>query len=251
MGDNNRVEMTGIFSKGYGLAPKMVMQDQNLTIEAKAIYAYMASFAGNGASAFPSINKVCNDLNISKNRFLKHRKKLVDAGYIDIQKKRVDGKFENNVYMLNHTVASKRNHVVSNHRHGDLPPRQNEATNNNSYINNNNYLISSSSKGEGAENAFAFYENNFGVLSPFIAENINHWINQTSEELVIESMKLALKANKGFNYAEGILKRWKKNNIKTINDVRASETEFERNVQKKNKKKDKSVFEYDPTVDSF
>lgn len=45
--DEIRYEGKSILSKGYGMIPKLVMQS-DISIEAKAIYAYMCSFAGNG-----------------------------------------------------------------------------------------------------------------------------------------------------------------------------------------------------------
>lgn len=84
-----------------------------------------------------------------------------------------------------------------------------------------NYISSSS-------NAFEFYENNFGMITPFIAERISDWVNTLSEELVIEAMKIALTSNKQFNYAEGILRDWHKRNVKTLSDVQALEKEFKR-----------------------
>ena len=216
---SDKIRLKGVYEQGYGMSPKLVMRDKNLSIEAKAIYAYMSSFAGSGGSAFPKVETACRDLNISKNRFLKYRKELVDYGYITIEKERKGGKFDNNVYILNNTVAS-------NHRHGKSSPRQNEATNNNKELNNNKYINSSSS-------AFKFYENNFGVLSPFVAENIEHWINDLNEQLVIEAMKRALKNQKKFNYAEGILKSWLNENITTIEQVEAKEVDFENKHNKR------------------
>lgn len=108
---------------------------------------------------------------------------------------------------------------------------QNEQTNTIDYTETNN--IESSSKG----NPFHFYETNFGVLSPFISESIKQWCSDLSDELVIESMKIALKEGKRFNYAEGILKKWYSNNIKTLEDVEAAEVEF-KNKRKPKKKKD-------------
>lgn len=110
-------------------------------------------------------------------------------------------------------------------------PAQNEQTNTIDYPETNN--IESSSKG----NPFHFYETNFGVLSPFISESIKQWCSDLSDELVIESMKIALKEGKRFNYAEGILKKWYSNNIKTLNDVKAAENEF-KNKRKPKKKND-------------
>lgn len=84
------------------------------------------------------------------------------------------------------------------------------------------------------ENSFAFYQNNFGLLTPFISENIGYWIDDLSEELVIESMKIALKAGKGFDYAEGVLKKWKSRGIISLDDVKAEQRLFKRNREKRN-----------------
>ena len=43
-----------IYKNGYGIVAKFVMRDKNLSVEAKAIYAYICSFAGSGTTAFPS-----------------------------------------------------------------------------------------------------------------------------------------------------------------------------------------------------
>lgn len=234
-----KVKLTGIFEEGYGISPKLVMRDKDLSIEAKAIYAYMSSFAGNGNSAFPSIGVACKDLNVSEKRFRKHRDQLIDKGYITIQKNKNDkGKFENNIYIINHTVKTS----VRTKRHdGKMPSRQNDRTNNNSSFNNNSYLISSSS---GAENPFTFYEQNFGLIGPFIQESIEHWCKDLSDELVIEAMKIALKAGKGFDYAEGTMKRWHAKNIKTLDDVKAAEVEFKNN-RKTNKRKSVDDIDWD------
>jgi hypothetical protein len=91
-----------IFENGYGTVAKKVMQDTTITIEAKAIYAYLCTFMGAGNTAFPSVAKMCFDLQIYKDRFYKHFKLLIDEGYI--KKNRVhfnkSGKFANNIYTL-------------------------------------------------------------------------------------------------------------------------------------------------------
>ncbi|MEC2664800.1 DnaD domain protein, partial [Bacillus cereus] len=87
---------------------------------------------------------------------------------------------------------------------------------------------------------FSFYENNFGILNSFIAESISQWVNDTSEELVQAAMERALKQQKKWNYAEGILKQWVNKNIRTLADVNAAEIEF-KNKGKKGEKNNASV----------
>lgn len=84
----NRVIYEGILEKGFGLMPKLVATDTNLTIEAKAIYGYIASFAGNGEGAFPKVKTMLYHLQISEKRYYKHIQLLIDNGYIEIQKRR-------------------------------------------------------------------------------------------------------------------------------------------------------------------
>jgi len=84
-----------------------------------------------------------------------------------------------------------------------------------------------------SQNAFAFYQENFGVLSPYMAEQIEHWIRDMGDVLVIESMKRALEQGKKWAYADGILKAWFAENIQTVEDVIARENEFKRQKQRK------------------
>lgn len=97
--DQIKYEGKSILSKGYGIIPKLVMQS-DISIEAKAIYAYMCSFAGVGQSAFPSVEKILIDLNISESRFYRHRKQLIGAGFIKVQQNKLKGKVINNTYII-------------------------------------------------------------------------------------------------------------------------------------------------------
>lgn len=61
---------------------KLVMQDKNITIQGKAIYAYFYSCDNSGTTSFPPIEQICIDLGISKNTYNKHFKILKEHGYI-------------------------------------------------------------------------------------------------------------------------------------------------------------------------
>lgn len=84
----NILEIEGINAKGFGTIAKLVMIDQRLTIESKAIYSYFCSYADTGLSAFPSGSKIIYDLKISKTRYYKHFDLLVELGYISDKIKR-------------------------------------------------------------------------------------------------------------------------------------------------------------------
>ncbi|MEC2495459.1 DnaD domain protein, partial [Bacillus cereus] len=90
----------------------------------------------------------------------------------------------------------------------------------------------STTENVSSSSIFSFYENNFGILNSFIAESISQWVNDTSEELVQAAMERALKQQKKWNYAEGILKQWVNKNIRTLADVNAAEIEFKNKGKK-------------------
>lgn len=81
-------------------------------------------------------------------------------------------------------------------------------------------------------NAFDFYEQNFGVLRPFVIDEISNWVTDMSEVLVIEAMKRSLRQNKNWGYAMGILKEWHKDNIRTLHDVEVRDKSFQQNKKK-------------------
>lgn len=145
----DKLKLEGVFSKGYGIVPKLVMKDEDLSIEAKAIYAYLCSYAGAGKTAFPSVDLICNNLGISENRFYKHRKPLVDKGYINVEREKTDSGWSNNIYTLNSEVHLQ----IEGIRNEDIQNIgiQNEGTNNNILNNNNinnNSNINSPAKAE-------------------------------------------------------------------------------------------------------
>ncbi|ASF40708.1 DnaD domain protein [Halobacillus halophilus] len=81
------------------------------------------------------------------------------------------------------------------------------------------------------KNPHTFYEQNFGVLNPHIAESITAWCEDMPEELVLEAMKRALQQNKPFfQYSGGILKRWQARGVKTLEEVESLDLEVRRSL---------------------
>ncbi|MBC1935219.1 DnaD domain protein [Listeria grandensis] len=114
---SDSLKIQGIYAQGYGMIAKTVMRDKELSIEAKSIYSYLASFAGAGSTAFPTIELMLGELNISRDRFYKHRKQLVEKGYIKIiQQKGSKGLQMKNVY------------EIVNNPEPENPQSQNKAT---------------------------------------------------------------------------------------------------------------------------
>lgn len=92
---------SGIRSKGYGMIYKAVMQDKRLSVTAKAIFAYLSSYAGAGTVSFPSRTRILKELGISESTYYKHFRQLIDCGYLTVAQRKVDHKFSVNDYYFN------------------------------------------------------------------------------------------------------------------------------------------------------
>ena len=207
MGDKNTLKQEEILSKGYGIIPKFVMKDKELSAEAKAIYAYLCSYSGAGDTAFPSVELMCNDLKMSRNRFEKHRKDLIDRGYIVISRKRLESGFSNNIYQLP-KVLSLQSVPLQNVAVGNVA-LQNEATNSNS-LNINNLNSNSTNKKERSRDSIKYSDEHLmlaqllqnNLQSDFSREmakvNIKKWADvirlmEERDQLTIEQIEYVIK----------------------------------------------------------
>ena len=130
-----------INSKGFGIVPKLVMQNRRLTTEAKAIYSYFCSYAGAGRTAFPSRNKIVFDLGMSIKRYYKHFNLLKEHIYIRVKQEHKDGRLQRNIYTLADKIQCSQNEYT-----------QNEYNNNNRTKNNSFNSSSQSSPLEKNDN---------------------------------------------------------------------------------------------------
>lgn len=76
------ITIEGVDCKGFGIIAKLVTTDTNLSIGAKALYAYLCSYAGSGTTAYPRRGKILADLKMSKETYYKHLNEVLDQGYI-------------------------------------------------------------------------------------------------------------------------------------------------------------------------
>lgn len=90
-----------VMSLGYGLCPQMVFRDSRLEPGAKAIYGYLASFAGAGMTAFPSQQLILKELNMSRPTYTKHLKQLQAYGYVKVERRKNErNEYISNIYEL-------------------------------------------------------------------------------------------------------------------------------------------------------
>jgi DnaD/phage-associated family protein len=114
---------------------------------------------------------------------------------------------------------------------GKTENRKGRTTNNNrtnnDLTNNNNTKNDSSS---AQPSPFDFYqENGFGMLKPYVAEQISYWIEDFKDngnEIVIEAMKESVNSNvTNWKYVNSILKSWYNDGVQTIEDIQARNNE--------------------------
>ena len=94
-------EETSLQSYGYGIISQLPMKDRELSIQAKGVYAYLVSCAGNDKQTYPTKDKMCYDLDIRKvDTLTKYIKQIQARGYIKIVKTKRDNLKYKNVYLI-------------------------------------------------------------------------------------------------------------------------------------------------------
>ncbi len=86
---------------------------------------------------------------------------------------------------------------------------------------------------------YSFFQNNFSELNQYIKQDLVYWIDEIGSELVLEAFKKTIEAEKNYNYAKGIMRNWKQNDVKSIQDM--EEEEERAFVSRKRKVSDKQV----------
>lgn len=253
----DKLILKGVMSQGYGTVPKLVMRDKHIDSEAKAIYAYICSFAGTGTSAFPGIKIMCEELPMSEKRFHKFKNQLIDNGYLSIERERKsDGSgWGNNIYHLIQEVPGKETVTGQNDRLQTVTGQsvtlqdvtrqdvtlQNDCTNNNSITNNSSINNSSNKKiqqpaSEKANFVTAWEQNGFGPISPINLEKLDYWVKDFDgkEEIIVKAIEVAEGYGKRFyNYVETILKSWENKGVKSLDDIAALEKKRETELEEK------------------
>ena len=226
--------------ENYVVLDKGFLNDKRLSWQAKGLLAYMLSMPNDWVFRIDDLKKRSTNGRDSTKNIIKE---LQEHGYIVKEQTREQGKFSNNQYIvLERPVSPLTENPSTDNPLTEKPSTENPSLLNNKELNNN--LLSNKEKLEVVVvNAHRFYQENFGVENPFIAECIDQWINDVGEELVIEAMKRALKQNKSWSYAEGILKDWARRNLRTLADVEAYEREFQRKAKRQGTVKKKGVSE--------
>lgn len=241
----NILEVEGINAQGFGMIAKMVMLDQRLTIEAKAIYSYFCSYAGGGSTAFPSVSKIVYDLKISKDRYYKHFKLLVECGYITIRQTKDKGKFANNIYrIMSNPVSCPQNEEMDSpcpeNSDKENSDTGNQDTNiNNININNFNNILDDvdDKRAREVEEVANEYKNySSKKITPVNLKSLNKLLAVVDKELLLYAIQKLEDVEKPMTYLKAIIKDYMKNNISTVKQAIEYDKVFKEKKNKSNKK---------------
>ena len=244
----NILEVEGINAQGFGTIAKMVMLDQRLTIEAKAIYSYFCSYAGGGSTAFPSVSKIVYDLKISKDRYYKHFKLLVECGYITIRQTKDKGKFANNIYrIMSNPVSCPQNEEMDSPCPENSDKENSDTGNQDTNINNininnfNNILddVDDKRAREVEEVANEYKKKKNKKITPVNLKSLNKLLAIVDKELLLYAIQKLEDVEKPMTYLKAIIKDYMKNNISTVKQA-IEYDKVKKKKKNKNNKKNKS-----------
>ena len=234
---------------------KSFIFDSNLSAKAKGILLYFLSRPDDWQIYTSEVVKNMNDGQKSINSGINE---LIEAGYVERSRKRKDnGDFNGYEYLVYEKPRSIREMPFGENAKRENAKRINakrenakgHTTNiNNTYkdlTNNYDTEINSSSSASTTKqqppshsysNVFNFYqENGFGILQPFVVDQIDNWIKDFNgnENIVIEALKEAATNNVcKWSYANSILKSWYQDGIKSIDDIEARRKQREASKNK-------------------
>ena len=79
-----------------------------------------------------------------------------------------------------------------------------------------------------------FYEQNIGLLSSFILEEIEEYQSQIPDDMIIEAIKRAVEVGKrNWKYIKGIINNWISQGIKTLAEVQQNDEAFKKAKEQK------------------
>ena len=237
--DEVKLQSTSILSNGYGLIPKSVTRDKELTMESKAIYGYLASFAGSGGYCYPSKELMISELGTTEKRFNKNIKLLKEHGYIKVHKRRKGNRNDSNLYELLMDIRdieiAKKEFDTSRFDSGQFDRVQNDSGQfdsvqndppninslNSNSINNSKYIDKENLPNKLKEFSI-LYEQNIGLINGITAEYLIELSETIDVDLFKRSIEIATDKGKcSLGYIKGIIKQWLDINIKTLEQLEA------------------------------
>jgi predicted transcriptional regulator len=91
---------------GFTQVPNCLINNKELSVSAKLVYAKLLSYAWNNNAVYPGQEAMGEEIGITRPTINKSLAELVEIGYVEVQRR---GQGLTNVYILRHTVKVKGN----------------------------------------------------------------------------------------------------------------------------------------------
>ena len=216
-------------NSNYVVMNRTALNDKRLSWKAKGIMAYLLSMPDDWVFYMEELQSHSTD---GKASFQSGFKELKDCGYVERRPVREGQRikeWETIVHEIPINPLQSDFQEVENQEVGfqEVENQPLLSTDINQVLNKPN--TNKKEEEKGSPNPFIFYqENGFGVLSSYVSDKLNNWIDDLSEEHVIYAMQIAVENNSiRWNYVEKILNDWFNRNLKTMEAVHAARAQFE------------------------
>lgn len=198
----------------FAIIPANVRYDKNLKDKAKLLYGEITALCNKEGVCWAKNEYFADLYDVTKTTVSTLIKNLIDNGYIKSKLIYKEGTKE----ILNRYLSIVKDPVKKN-------------------LKDNNINIIINKKEEEKEKIIDFYNNNFGLITPFVAENIFSYLEDgLQQDLIIRAMEEAVSNNiRKWNYVQTILNDCVNNQIKTLEQYTIKQREF------KNKKANKTT----------
>lgn len=215
----------------YGILTANVRYSTQLSMSEKIMFTEITALS-NAKGYCSAKNKYFADLyNKSEKTISLWIKNLKDCGFIRIEYKRRGAE------VIMRKIYPTPEHELQKCKSTD---NKNVSRTNYKNVKENNTSINNININKLGCYAINFYENNVGMISPWIREDIEdevkewHEINaDEAEKIIVEALKNAVgtQARNKWKYAKSILSSWKERNIKSLSDIKADDKQHQREVQ--------------------
>ena len=124
-------------------------------------------------------------------------------------------------------------------------PNENVNENVNDNVNENvNDNVVGDSCVDGLQEVLKFYDNNIGMLTPFIVETLTYYSQEMDYEVLIFAMEKAVASNiRTLAYIKGTLNNWSKKGIKTLLQAKEENQSFKNKGQEVKEETEKEKLE--------
>lgn len=221
----------------YAVIPAKVRYDKNLRANEKLLYGEITALASKDGECWASNSYFAELYGVVASAISKWIKDLEEYGYITLEyvKKENSKEIDRRVIKLTEVVTN-----VNTGSHKCRRGYSQMKKENNTSINNKN------KKKEDLKKIIDFYENNITLITDFVAEDMEKYLEDELEaDLIVAAMQEAVSRNKrSWKYVTSILNNCINNKIKTEKQFKIEQEEFKSNKNKPKKEKTKEKVEY-------